>query len=308
MSRAADRPLLVFYGHHKGATGWIDGVLRETCFHLGWRFRIVHRPVDWAQHGSIRGYVDAERPDLFAYTNADLAHAQTLPLHRAFHVVRDPRDVLVSAYFSHIGTHPTDGWPELEAHRERLQAVSKEEGLMLEMVFSRPTFEEFAQWDYAQPHVLELKMEEVTAHPHESFTRIYEHFGILDHEPKSPLADTLDAARRQLNALNQRGRHKTPFALPIQPLRLPMQMLSERGLDAVLERKSFKRMAGGRAKGQEDRSSHYRKGKAGDWQNHFTPALAARFAEEYGTLLVRLGYAADDRWVESIKEPIPAAA
>ena len=296
----ASRPLYVFYGHHKGATGWIDGVLRETCFHLGWRFRVVHRPVDWARSGSLRAYVEQERPDILAYTNADLEQAKTLPPHQAFHVVRDPRDVLVSAYFSHLGTHPTDNWPELEAHRAKLQTVSKEEGLMLEMEFSRPTFDEFAQWDYDQPHVLELKMEEVTAAPEASFTRIYDHFGMLDEKPRSTLAGFLDAGRRQINALNQRGRHKTPFGLPLQPLRLPMRTLSRRGLDAVLERKSFRRMAGGRAKGQEDRTSHYRKGKAGDWQNHFTPALAACFAEEYGTLLVRLGYTADDRWADML--------
>lgn len=302
----ASRPLYVFYGHHKGATGWTSGVLRETCFHLGWRFRVVHRSVDWAREGSLRAYVDRERPDLLAYTNADLEHAHALPPHRAFHVVRDPRDVLVSAYFSHLRTHPTDGWPELEAHRAQLRSVSKEEGLMLEMAFSRPTFEEFAQWDYTQPHVLELKMEDVTARPEASFVRIYEHFGLLDLRPQSPLAEAFDAARRQFNALNQRGRRKTPFGLPLQPFRLPMQKLSRRGLEAVLERKSFRRMAGGRAEGQEDRASHYRKGKAGDWQNHFTPALADRFAAEYGTLLVRLGYADDSRWMDAVTGDAPA--
>jgi hypothetical protein len=67
----------------------------------------------------------------------------------------------------------------------------------------------------------------------------------------------------------------------------------------VLERRSYRRLSGGRAKGQEDPSSHYRKGQAGDWRNHFTPELAARFDAAYGGLLARLGYAAEGWMAEA---------
>jgi hypothetical protein len=58
-------------------------------------------------------------------------------------------------------------------------------------------------------------------------------------------------------------------------------------LKAVADRHSFAKLSGGRAPGQEDLSSHYRKGLAGDWQSHFTPALSERFQALFGDLLDR---------------------
>ena len=52
----------------------------------------------------------------------------------------------------------------------------------------------------------------------------------------------------------------------------------------------------GRKPGQEDQSSHERKGIAGDWRNHFTDRVAKFFKERYGDLLVATGYEKDDRW------------
>ena len=57
------------------------------------------------------------------------------------HVIRNPLDVVVSAWHSHRTTHSTDGWPELAAQRARLRAVSKAEGLAMTAAFiSRPDF------------------------------------------------------------------------------------------------------------------------------------------------------------------------
>jgi hypothetical protein len=63
----------------------------------------------------------------------------------------------------------------------------------------------------------------------------------------------------------------------------------------AVDRWLFENMAS-RPRGQELRTSHMRKGIAGDWRNHFTPALTAAFKERYGDLLMRLGYEPDDGW------------
>jgi hypothetical protein len=44
------------------------------------------------------------------------------------------------------------------------------------------------------------------------------------------------------------------------------------------------------------RSGTFRKGKPGNWQEHFTPANKALFKERTGDLLLRLGYETDDDW------------
>ncbi|MBW2018273.1 MAG: sulfotransferase [Deltaproteobacteria bacterium] len=52
----------------------------------------------------------------------------------------------------------------------------------------------------------------------------------------------------------------------------------------------FKRLTGGRSMGEEDASSHYRKGIVGDWKNHLDKDLHEKFLETGGDLLKDLGY------------------
>jgi hypothetical protein len=59
---------------------------------------------------------------------------------------------------------------------------------------------------------------------------------------------------------------------------------------------SFEKLSRGRQRGQEDPSSFYRKGVAGDWRNYFTEEDRRVFKEEAGELLIRLGYEDDFDW------------
>jgi Sulfotransferase family len=59
------------------------------------------------------------------------------------------------------------------------------------------------------------------------------------------------------------------------------------------ERAGFERHTS-RKRGQEDSSSRYRKGVAGDWRNVFTEEDRRTFMEVAGTLLVQLGYERGD--------------
>lgn len=63
-----------------------------------------------------------------------------------------------------------------------------------------------------------------------------------------------------------------------------------------VEAASFERLSGGRARGEEDSSSFFRKGVAGDWRSFFTEEDRRIFKQEAGDLLIELGYERDDRW------------
>ncbi len=63
-------------------------------------------------------------------------------------------------------------------------------------------------------------------------------------------------------------------------------------LAALHDRHQFKKVAGGRERGNEDPRDHYRKGVAGDWRNYFDAALTAYFLDVTGDLLDVLGYLA----------------
>lgn len=274
-----------YYSHHKCATGWTNSILRELCFHLGLRHRTAHGPQQYGDHGSLQAWVEAYNVEVLAYTNAEIEEAEALPSHRGFHVVRDPRDVLVSGYFSHKNSHPTNNWPELEAHREALQSLSKEEGLLKEIEFSRPFLTAMREWNYDQQHVLEVKMEDLTQDPDTQLRRVLRHLGLYD----SGQADGLLQKGRQYgNRLIYKLHHEVP-------LPLPRQIAKERAvhpdvLDAILEAHRFEKLTGGRSKGEENPDSHLRKGEPGDWKNHCTDRVLEAFEDAYGDIVAKLGY------------------
>lgn len=79
---------------------------------------------------------------------------------------------------------------------------------------------------------------------------------------------------------------------------LGLPVTAEKVERAVVENRFEKKYK--RKLGEEDSSSHGRKGTPGDWRNHFTPRLAERFHELYGDLLPAGGYEPDDGWVRSL--------
>jgi len=71
---------------------------------------------------------------------------------------------------------------------------------------------------------------------------------------------------------------------------------SETLVRECVEAASFERLSGGRERGDEESSSFYRKGVAGDWRNVFTAEDRRVFKEAAGDLLIELGYEEDDDW------------
>lgn len=59
---------------------------------------------------------------------------------------------------------------------------------------------------------------------------------------------------------------------------------------------SFEKLSKGRKRGEEDRSSFFRKGVAGDWKYDFTDEDRRIFKREAGELLIRLSYEKSGDW------------
>lgn len=280
------RPQYAYYSHHKCATGWTTSILMELCFHLGRRFEIAHGPEQYGETGGLKEWVRNRDVEFLAYTNAEIDEVKELPLHRGFHVVRDPRDVLVSGYFSHKNSHPTDNWPELEEHRKALQSLSKEEGLLKEIEFSWPFLDAMRRWDYDQEHILELKMETLTADPDTYFRRALRHLGVYEGEEKS--LGLVQKGRLYGNRVVYKLHHELPVPFP---RRLAAEStIHSSVLDQILKAHRFEKMTDGRSKGEANPESHYRKGEPGDWKNHFTDRVAQAFGKAYGDIVSKLGY------------------
>ena len=277
-------PLLLHLTHHKCGTRWVESVCREVCLVTG---------RCWASAGSheVLGDLAKDRPGrdperLLSLPNANIRSVQSLTDYRAFHAYRDPRDILVSSYFSSLTTHSDRNWPQLTEHRARLQQVDEETGLLMEMDFISDVFESLGEWDLDDPDILEVSMESLTSDNYRGFCHVFSHLGLLDEGDQSTSSfqiRTLNLMRLAVNRLHYRTRGASL-------LRLRRPMIPVLDLLAIVHRNRFEARSGGRVRGEEDRGSHYRRGVAGDWVNHFTPGVAARFAERHGSLVAKLGY------------------
>lgn len=283
MSSSALR--FAFYGHHKCASTWIHSVLEQVVADTGHRICYLYDERQFDR--DLPRWVEKEGIEFLSYVNADHAHTKDLPAHRGFHIVRDPRDLLVSAYFSHKNSHPTHAWPELIPYREKLEGLSKEEGLLAELDFSATWFDHMARWDYDQDHILEIQQETFTPDPYRGFLEVFRHLGFVgeEHYNKSRWPGYL--ARSAMNILNRKK---------LFPLRSPMDTIPGERLLGIVYDNRFEKYTGGRKSGKEDSKSHYRKGVGGDWVNHFFPELEAGFKERYGDLVLKLGYADSPDW------------
>ncbi len=72
--------------------------------------------------------------------------------------------------------------------------------------------------------------------------------------------------------------------------------VGEETVKRCVEAASFEKLAQGRERGEEDPSSFFRKGVAGDWRNVFTGEDRKTFEREAGDLLVKLGYEEGSGW------------
>ncbi len=261
------RPLFAYFGHHKCGTTWIASICRDVCAHLGLRFAEVHNAGQF--DGDLVAFVEREGIDFLAYTNACRHWTQALEDTKRFslrgiHVIRDPRDLVVSGYFSSLHSHPTEGWPELIEHREKLAALPKDEGLLLELEWERHVLEHIATWRYDQPNVYELTMEALFADQFGSFLDAFTHLGLID-------ADDRAAFRTS----------ETPPSQPAISMDGPRRgLISAAGLAHVAYQHSFA-VKTQRKPGQENVKSHLRKGTAGDWINHFDARHLAWFEANF---------------------------
>jgi len=247
-----DRAHKYFYvSHHKCATQYVQAILRAACDYG----RIPHDKFDW------REPISDWDLRLNKFLMIQDYSSDMLDWHsvqgRGFHVIRDPRDILVSLYFSHKKSHIVRDprAQEILDNREVLNQVSEEEGLahiMAQSQYWQRVMREIAGWDYERDDFYETRFEHITTAPFEEFKRIFAFIG-LD-IPDDVLHEIIDA-----NSFNQM-------------------------------KKRFK------GEQSQPEANHYRKGKVGDWQNHFTAAIKTRFKTQYADLLIRLGYAEDDTW------------
>lgn len=154
-------------GHHKCGTLWTDLVLKNV---LGKRFR----------SGNDHEYAGPE--DIYFHGNGDPIRTKIPEGVRAVSIIRDPRDIAVSSYFSHKNVHGL--WDDLKIHRENLNQLNEEDGLCLDIKWSdqMPGIDGhpiriFAGLEFKMP-VLNVRFEDLTSDPFNIFSDILTYMAI----------------------------------------------------------------------------------------------------------------------------------
>jgi hypothetical protein len=192
------KPLFVFT-HHKTSTVLMGNVLRRISDALNLRFCMVYGHCE-----NINNQADVI---LFE-------HSLVSPkvLDREFvgvHVIRDPRDVVVSGYkyhkytneewctsipphnlpsiikypiIDHVREHKSERWKQQYlqglkglSYQQNLNTLSEEEGLIFEMKhYAGWTIKDMLNWNYEDSRILEFKMEDIMTSFEISFRQILE--------------------------------------------------------------------------------------------------------------------------------------
>ncbi len=156
-------PLIVVCTHHKTGTVWMAGI-----------FRAIKRQYKLKLHGGLQSALPDDA-DIFLQDHSKvdfaalrkLAAKQGRPL-RAIHIIRDPRDVIISGCFYHTKT--TEKWANKakasyggKSYREAISALgSDHDKLVFEMKNAGgKTVNEMQAWDYDNADVFEAKYEDL---------------------------------------------------------------------------------------------------------------------------------------------------
>lgn len=253
--------------HHRVGTVWFLRIMNSVALHFFLPFDKRDR-VD--QDPEI-----SHTPCVFVDTHS-LLEVSRLSGFRGTHIIRDPRDLVISGYHYHLWTDEEwanmkmgdllTAYPMLKerlsllpiesmmtiSYREYLNGLSKEDGLIAEIKrASRGPIQVMGNWNYDHPDFLEIKYEDLLLDEEAIFRSIFAHYGFK------------------------------PSAI-------------EKATQIALSY-SFKKMAG-RNIGDVAQKSHLRSGKSKQWQDEFGQAHKDLFKKLHGQDLIKMGYETDLNW------------
>ena len=241
--------LIVVCTHHKTGTVWMAEI-----------FRALKRKYKLKLHSGKQAELPADA-DIFLQDHSrvdlDALRSRGRPV-RVLHVIRDPRDVIISGCFYHLKT--TEKWantPRQEFggrnYRETISALPTDhDKLVFEMKHTgMHTITDMVNWNYKDPDVFEVKYEDL--------------IGDVDYKFFRPMMQFLGFDGEQLDDV----------------------------LKIVHEHSLF---GGATPQSASKDPVHVRSGESRQWPKTFTPELKAAFKEIHPDALQKLGYETGSDW------------
>lgn len=236
--------------YHKSGTIWLKTVFQEIAKYSDIKFFRKYKD-------EVRKYKRA-----IVFDDHSLFPTSFVNGSRVLHVIRDPRNMLVSATHYHQRAPETrEKWLHIPrkglggmSYKDYLKALPTfDEKLKFEMKNShRANMNLMASWDYDQKNSIELKYEEL-----------------------------LDDLNGEL------------FARCLRKLGVGSEDVVDFGVKIFLENHKYVSL------GANSLQGHIRE-KETSWRNEFSKDFAKFYCAEYGELLVKLGYEPSEQWVYAI--------
>jgi hypothetical protein len=161
---------IYIHSHHKCASRWAISYFKEIA-------RLNARSFFHSDYSIDVAKIDSDLA-FFGNSSYDRASENNLV---GLHFVRNPLNLIVSAYFSHLKTHPEDGWENLTTQRALLKAVNRNDGLHLTTLFLDrsdinagaigPLFA-MRSWNYDDPRFLTVRVEDIVAAPSQTMRKL----------------------------------------------------------------------------------------------------------------------------------------
>lgn len=172
------RHLIIHCCYHKVGTVWFHRVLSEVAYHFGMKY------INGISYEQISKFETEKNADIFldqgSHVNIDL-----LDNYRGSHMIRDPRDMIISAYFYHKWTDET--WANIPmaeyrgmSYKQYLNSLDKTEGLLVEIERSQFWINHMANWDFHNPLFYEIKYENIRLNEEKVFFEMFSHYGFSE--------------------------------------------------------------------------------------------------------------------------------
>lgn len=238
--------------YHKVGTLWFKRIFRNLSRRYGLSLAVHNR----GGHDNPDVNPPIEESDLYFDAHSRVTFDPAVEL-RGSHMIRDPRDVVISGYKYHIWTEetwvhrPSKRWRGL-TYQEHLNSLDEEEGLAEEMRRMAGTLlPRMAAWDFSDERFFEIRYEEIMGREPAVLRDLFTHYG------------------------------------------WPSDHLDE--VVAFADGFSFQKVVQ-RTPGAGEAQHHLRSGQSGQWRDVFTPGLVDLARELMTDVLIATGYETSRDW------------
>jgi len=239
---------LIYHGaHHKMGTVWIMRVLERVAAEFGMKLT----------KSKTQRHLPDPDTDFFVALHSQF-DMDLIGEAVGSHMIRDPRDAIVSGYHYHLWT--SERWVKIPqdrfggiSYQQLLQSMDEAEGLQEEIHRFAASVDclRMKEWDFDHPQVLEIRYEDLWANQPEGFNKLFRHYGFSE-----PAVDIC--------------------------LRIAMSQ-------------SFEQISKAK-RNLDNKESHTRNGRPGQWRTAFSASHLRLIKAKLGDLIVQMGYESSNNW------------